>query len=62
MTEWPALMQTQTAARYLDASRATILKLERQGLIKPVRPFGTETRMYRRADLDAYLASLIPAA
>lgn len=53
---WPALMKRATAALYLDVSTTTFDSWVNAGRIPVVHP--TIEAMYRRMDLDAFIASL----
>lgn len=54
--EWPALMRRSTAALYLDVSQSTFDVWVSAGRIARVHP--CVEAMYRRVDLDAFVAGL----
>ena len=54
--EWPALMRRSTAALYLDVSQTTFDVWVSAGRIARVHP--SLEAMYRRVDLDAFVAGL----
>lgn len=53
---WPALMQADTAAAYLDCSPRKLAELQRQGKVIPVD--SDMGKRYTREELDRYIASL----
>jgi len=56
--DWPALMTGRVAADYLGLSRESFERQVRHGRIKFVLPGDMKWRMYRRTDLDTFIAML----
>jgi len=57
-TNFPLLMTALQSAKYLGIGKTKFFELVDQGKIVPVDIGGT--RMYRRADLEKYVANLKP--
>lgn len=55
-SRWPALMQQVEAARYLGVSVEKVREYRHKGFLRPVRWGGQ--KLYRRADLDAFVMDL----
>jgi hypothetical protein len=57
MNDWPAMMKTDTAARYCDLSRSAFLGEVARGRLPHPVPFGGRDHWHRPA-LDAALANI----
>lgn len=53
ITDWPALMSTALAAKYLDTSERTVRDLARDGDLPQTRLTKNAHPKYAREDLDA---------
>lgn len=54
LPDWPALMDSATAVRYLGGKRTLLVSLEDRGFLSPLTA-RHRCRTYRRVDLDAAL-------
>lgn len=55
VTDWPALMSTALAAKYLDTSERTVRDLAREGELPQTRLAKNAHPKYARVDLDALI-------
>lgn len=55
VTDWPALMSTALAAKYLDTSERTVRDLARDGDLPQTRLTTGGHPKYARADMDALI-------
>lgn len=63
MTDWPALMDEETARAYLGGMCAqTFALIRRRGGLKPVEPFGIRVTRFARVDLDRLIDTMRQAA
>lgn len=63
MTDWPALMDEETARAYLGGCcTKTFALYQRRGGLKPVNTFGVRVTRFARADLDLLVDSMRRAA
>lgn len=58
----PLLMDVNAAAEFMGISRASIYRLASSGVLPGVQVDGRAAPMWRRRDLEAYVAGLVPAA